>query len=45
KSELGTSEEIIAIKSQARAKLGKLGIDHATIEIETSDEDCGFKNC
>ena len=44
-NEFGTPEEIKKIKSDARKKLGDLGIDHATIEIETADEDCGFQNC
>jgi len=43
--QMGTPEETKKIKLDARAKLGELGVHHATIEIETSDEDCGFQNC
>lgn len=38
-------EELVEIKNEIRASLTQKGIQHATIEFETSDENCTMENC
>ena len=40
-----TMEELVEIKNQIRTALKEEGIQHATIEFETKEEDCHFINC
>ena len=40
-----TMEELAVIKAKIRHDLHEFGIEHATIETETKDEDCGFEDC
>lgn len=40
-----TLEEISTLKNEIRESLIQKSIQHATIEFETSDEECGLENC
>jgi len=37
--------DLAGLKKQIRSVLNEEGIQHATIEFETSDEQCAFENC
>lgn len=42
----GQSAEIqAALKRQIRQKLNEKGIEHATVEFDIADEQCGFEHC
>ncbi len=40
-----TDSDFILIKQKVREELKEHGITHATLELETSDENCAYENC
>ena len=44
-NEIFSMEKLVELKNQIRTVLKKENIQHATIEFEMLDEECGFENC
>lgn len=44
-ADISTIQEIARVRQDATGVLHKLGIQHATIQVETTVEKCGLENC
>ncbi len=44
-SQIHDQETLVQLKNQIREQTRKMGIDHATIEIELPSEACVLENC
>ncbi len=45
KNRIASSTELFTLKEEIRTIIRELGVQHATIEMDTSDEDCSMISC